>query len=193
MKAADNKYLLINPGVVLTPIVEPVIVALDQLFQAAGRSAYVTRALDDASGQLRTVKKYLVRMALDKKYPEAMMCENPTDKIGDYYVWQLAWSNLLKLGVIINPPLKAVCLMDYFGPQGTGSNRKGKEMPQTKHALPASTGVGCFDMGGSSGEDKTIADELVIVQKAFKKGIAGMVGIVPEHKNNCIHIDCKKV
>lgn len=193
MKAIDNKYLVLNPGVVTTPIVEPVIVALDQYFQAAGMRAKVTRALDDARGQLRTIKKYLTRNALDKVFPEAMLCTNPADKIGQYYVWQLAWSSLLNIGVIINPPLDAVCLMDYYGTTGKGSNRKGKLISHTPHMNPVSTGKGCFDIGGATGEDSTIKDELEIVMKAFKKGIAGLINILPEHNNNCIHCDCIKV
>lgn len=190
MRASDNKYLLLNPGVILTPIVEPVIVALDQVFQAAGKRAYVTRALTDANGQLETIKTYLRVKGLDKKYPEAMLCTNPTDKLGQYYVWQLAWSNLLNSGLIINPALDAICLMDYFGTDGIGSNRKGKLIHHTPHMNPPSTGKGCFDIGGRSGADKTIKDELLIILPAFKKGIKGLINILPEHGNNCIHCDC---
>ncbi len=192
MRAADNKYLIVKSGVILTPIVEPVIVALDQWFQAAGLRAYVTRALTDAYGQLDTVQTYIKVRGLEKMYPEAMLCRNPMDMIGKFYAWQLAWSHLLNLKVIINPPLAAVCLMDYYGPDGKGTNRKGKLIIQTPHMNPVSTGKGCFDIGGKTGMDPTINDELVIVKNAEKKGIKGMIHVLPEHNNNAIHIDCIK-
>lgn len=193
MRALDNKYLIVNPGVILTPIVEPKIVALDQWFQAYGLRAYVTRALTDAYGQLKTIQTYLKVRGLDKMYPEAMICKNPTDMIGKFYAWQLAWSHLLNLRVIINPALDAVCLMDYFGPHGNGPNRKGKVIPHTPHMNPVSTGKGCFDIGGKTGPDPTINDELVVVRAAEKKGIPGMIYVLPEHNNNAIHIDCIKI
>ncbi len=192
MRAADNRFLIVKPGVILTPIVEPVIVAIDQYFQAAGLRAYVTRALTDAYGQLSIIQQFLVQTGLDKKYPEAMNCK-PTDKIGKFYVWQLAWSHLLNIHFIVNPPLDAECLMDYFGTDGIGSNRKGKIIHHTPHMNPVSTGRGCFDIGGKTGADKTIADELLVVQPAYKKGINGLVNILAEHNNNCIHCDCVKI
>ena len=192
MRAADNAYLIINPGVVLTPIVEPVIVALDQYFQSAGIRAKVTRALTDANGQLKVIQGFLVKKGLDKIYPAAMICK-VTDKVGDQYVWQLAWSHLLFIGIVINPPLRAKCLMDYFGPRGDGPNKKGTEINATPHMNPVSTGKGCFDIGGAGGEDKTIKDELLVINVAFKKGVAGLVNVLPEHGNNCIHLDCIKI
>ena len=193
MRAADNKYLILNPGVILTPIVEPVIVALDQWFQAYGLRAYVTRALTDAYGQMHTIQKYLKVNGLDKLYPEAMLCTKPNEMIGQFYAWQLAWSHLLHIGCIINPALDAICLMDYFGPDGKGPNRKGKIIHHTPHMNPVSTGRGCFDIGGKTGLDPTIKDELVVIDAAWKKGIPGWVNKLPEHNNNAIHLDCIKV
>lgn len=193
MSAADNKFLILKPGVILTPIVEPVIVALDQWFQAANLRAYVSRALTDAYGQLNVIKQYLKANGLDKIYPEAMLCTKPTEMIGKFYAWQLAWSHLLYIGVIINPALDAICLMDYFGPDGKGPNRKGKLIRHTPHMNPVSTGKGCFDIGGKTGPDPTIKDELVVVRAAEKKGISGMIFVRPEPNNNAIHIDCIKV
>jgi hypothetical protein len=188
MQAKNNVFLKVKPGVVLTPVIEPVICEMESDFKKANLYAFVTSGLRDAYSQLAIVKKYLKVKGLDKLYPETMACTNPTDMYGGHYVWQLAWSHLLNVGVIINPPLAAVCLMDYYGPNGKGSNRKGKVIGQTPHAKGIS-----FDIGGAGGEDSTIKDELVVVKAAFKRKLKGMISFLPEHNNNAIHIDCKKV
>jgi len=188
MKAADNKYLIVKPGVVLTPVIEPVIVHLDQFFQAAGLRARVTSGLRDAYSQLSIVQHYLRVKGIANLYPEAMATADPKYRVASRYAWQLGWSHLLHMGVIINPPLAAECLMDYFGPSNKGPNRKGKTINQTPHA----NGV-CFDIGGAGGDDATIADELEVMRAAMKKGVPGLVNILPEHNNNAIHCDCRPV
>lgn len=188
LKASQNKYLILKPGVVLTPSTEPVIVRLEPFFQAAGLRARVTRALADAYGQLGVVKQYVKKLGLENMFPEAMACTNPSEEKNGQYVWQMAWSYLLSQRVIINPPLAAVCLLDYFGPNGKGPNRRGRVINQTPHARG-----NCFDIGGAGGDDATIADELRVIEAAVKKGVPGLLNYLPEHNNNCIHIDCKKV
>jgi len=185
MKAADNVFLIVKPGVVLTPVIEPVICKLELYFREANLKAYVTSGLRDAHDQLRIIKKYLLVKGLDKLYPEAMACKHPIEKDRGYYVWQLAWSHLLNVGVIINPPLAAECLMDYYR---NGKNRKGHTINQTPHA----NGV-CFDIGGAGGDDATINDELVVMTKAIKAGVKGLINILPEHNNNAIHCDCVRI
>lgn len=185
-KASENKFLVVKPGVVLTPVIEPVIILLEEEFKAANLVAYVTSGLRDSISQLNIIKKYVKSSGLEKTYPELFKVTNPHEKNGAHYVWQLAWSNLLNKKIIVNPPLPAVCLMDYFGPTGTGANKKGQVINQTPHA----NGV-CFDIGGAGGEDSTIKDELVVMQKAMAKKIKGLINILPEHNNNCIHCDCR--
>jgi hypothetical protein len=185
MKAADNVFLKLRPGVVLTPVIEPVICALEVYFREANLKAFVTSGLRDAHDQLRIVKRYLVVKGLAQLYPAAMACKHPLEKEGKHYVWQLAWSHLLNAGVIINPPLAAECLMDYMR---NGKNRKGTIINQTPHA----NGV-CFDIGGAGGEDATIKDELTVMQRAMKAGVKGLINILPEHNNNAIHCDCVRI
>jgi len=180
--AEDNKWLIVQDSVVLTPVIEPVIVALDKYFEEANHKAYVTSGLRDSKDQLRIIKGYLVRKGLDKKYPEAMSCD-VNDKLpnGDY-VWQMAWSNLLNINVIINPPLPATVLMNYI--RGT-VNRKGKVIGSSPHAPGLALDIG----GGGNG----INDELAIILKAMKdKKIPGLRGYLAERENNCLHVDCQK-
>lgn len=177
---ATNRFLIVNQGVVMAPRAEKVIMALDPFFERANLKARVTRVISTPYDQLRIIRNYLIKKGLDKKYPEAMIC-GLNDKNGDKYIWQTAWSNLLNVGIIINPPLASVCLMDYVR---DGVNKKGQIIQQTPHVRD-----GCFDIGGAGGEDATIADELVVIRTAQKAKVPGIRRVLPEHGNNCIHID----
>jgi hypothetical protein len=183
------RYLTINPAVIITPVITPVIESLEPYFAEAKLQAKVTSGLRDAYAQLRVVKNYVTAKHLDKKYPDIFSAK-PTDLINDptyglVYIWQPAWSELLNIGIIINPPLAAKCLMDYIR---DGKNKKGQLINQTPH----STGM-CFDVGGAGGEFSTIKDELVVMQKAMNDKLPGLINILPEHGNNCIHCDCRPI
>jgi len=184
MSAKDNQWLIVKSSVKLTPVIDPVITALDKFFAEAKIKSYVTSGLRDATDQLEVIRMYLKAKKLDQKYPHAMVCRVDDFEFNEY-AWQMAWSNLLAIGVIINPPLRAKCLMDYMS---GGKNKKGEFINQTPHA----TG-NCFDIGGAGGLNSTIADELVVMEKAMKTGISGLINILPEHNNNAIHCDCRKV
>lgn len=173
----NNKFLIVQASVVLTPSIEPVIIALDPYFEAANLKAVVTSGLRDAAGQLAVIRQYLVKRGLSEKYPAAMTC-----KVEDTNAWQLAWSNLLHVGVIINPPVDAKCLMDTTFDK---RNRKGQLIHQTPHASGTAFNIG----GGGNG----IADELAVVQKAFNEKIPGLVSFLAERENNALHCNCKKI
>lgn len=180
MSARDNKFLIVAANVVLTPVIEPVIIALDPHFERANHKAIVTSGKRNEEDQLRIIRQYLKSKKLDIKYPEAM---NGTahDKLPDgNYNWQMGWSALLNASIIINPPLDAVLLMNYFNAKGV--NRKGDLFRQTPHA----TGKP-FDIGGG---DNGLNDEIAIIEEA-KKDIPAIVGWVIERKNNCLHVECK--
>lgn len=180
MSVKNNKWLIVKENVVLSPSIEPVIIALDEYFGKHQLKAFVTSGYRDENSQLAVVRQYLVKKGLDKKYPKAMTCK-VTDKESDgTYVWQMAWSNLLNIGVIINPPFKAKCLMNYVR---NGVNRIGKEINQTPHASGKAFNVG----GGSNG----IMDELAVLEQAKKEGkIKGLKGYLAERENNALHVDC---
>lgn len=184
----NNKYLKVNKGVVLTPTTDASIAEVDQYFKDC--PSFVTSALRDANDQLRVMRNYLVNKGLDKKYPNTMTC-----KVDDMYydaglgkhlyVWQYAWSNLLNLRVIINPPLAAQVLMDYFGPQGTSKNLKGITINQTAHALGKAYNIG----GGSNGPQ----DEYNCIMAAQKAGCKTIVSFLLERENNALHVNCQKI
>ncbi len=182
MSSKDNKWLIVKEGVVLTPIIEPVIVALDAYFERHNLKAYVTSGVRDAIDQLRVVRSYLTKKGLNTKYLPAMTCKVGDKNPDGTYVWQLAWSNLLNVGVIINPPFKAICLMNYINKDGV--NKKGVAINQTPHAAGTAFNIG----GGSNG----IMDELAVLNDAInEKKIPGLKSFLAERENNALHVNCQ--
>jgi hypothetical protein len=180
MNATNNKWLLVNEGVKLTDSIEPVIVSLDAHFEKNKVRAFVTSGLRDPDAQIKVIQSYLRKKGLDKKYPLVMNCRATDVDAEGHYVWQLAWSHLLSTGLIINPPFRAMCLMDYY--RG-GKNKKGQWINQTPHASGKS-----FDIGGGA---NGMMDEARIVKAALaENSIPGLKGILEEGENNAVHIDC---
>lgn len=187
MKSAfENRFLKVHKLVILTPVIEPVIIALDKYFENEGKVAYVTSGKRDAVSQLSIIRGYLAKTGLDKQYPDAMTCQlNDKKQFGTkiVYVWQPAWSALLNKNVIINPPAAAECLMDYFR---DGKNKKGQIIQPSPHFKGTA-----FDIGGSvDGIDGNVVSELNIIQKAWNNKLPGLKGFLPERNNNCVHCDC---
>jgi hypothetical protein len=180
MNAANNRWLIVKDNVTMTSSIEPVIVALDAYFEKNNLKAFVTSGLRDPGAQLRVIQSYLKRKELDQKYPEAMTCQVTDINPEGHYAWQMAWSHLLSAGIIINPPLRAICLMDYY--RG-GKNKKGQWINQTPHATGKS-----FDIGGGT---NGMTDEARIIKAALaEKSIPGLKGILEEGENNAVHVDC---
>lgn len=181
MGASNNKWLIVKEGVVLTPTIEPVIVGLDKYFEKHKLKAFVTSGYRDADNQLKVVRQYLIKKGLDTKYPQAMTCKVGDKDLNNNYQWQLAWSHLLNIGVIINPPVRAICLMNYIR---NGVNKKGTYINQTPHATGKAFNIG----GGNNG----IMDELAVLQEAFDdKEIVGLKSFLAERENNALHCDCR--
>ncbi len=181
MSAKNNKFLIVQAHVVLTPIIEPVIVSLDAYFEKANLKALVTSGLRDAQRQLETIKGFLTRKGLAEKYKEAMASE-VNDFDGKHYQWQEGWSALLNMGVIINPPLAATCLMHTTY---DSRDRFGKVINQTPHARGTA-----FDIGGGS---DGINLEAEVMALALKDRLPGLLGFLKEHANNAVHCDCRLI
>lgn len=187
MKTAfDNRFLKVHKLVILTPVIEPVIIALDSYFEKEGKIAYVTSGKRDAITQLSIIRGYLAKTGTDKFYPDAMSCKLEDKKQFEgkiVYVWQPAWSALLSKGIIINPPIAAEVLMDYMR---DGKNKKGQIIQPSPHFKGTA-----FDIGGSTdGIDGNVVSELNIIKKALADKLPGLKGFLPERNNNCVHCDC---
>lgn len=176
-KSLKNKFLKVQSHVVLTPVIDQVIYDLDQDF--ADCPSFVTSGYRDSNDQLRVIRNYLKSKGLDKKYPNAMTCAVEDKLSNGEYVWQMAWSNLLNLGVIINPCMPAKCLMDYFS---KGVNKKGKLIGMTPHATKKAFNIG----GGANGP----SDELQRIQRGIARGVKGIKDYLLERENNALHINC---
>lgn len=172
----SNKFLIVQATVILTEKLDSTIVALDKYFEQANLKAIVISGQLSVDEQLDVIRKHLVVKGLAGKYESAMVC-NVTDKDGEQYVWQKAWSNLLNIGVTISPPLAAMVLMDYAKDD---KNMNGKIMggsPQIK---------GEAFIIGNSGDN--IHDELEVLKKAVDDGI--LIQLSVECENNAIVCIC---
>lgn len=178
----DNKFLRVLDSVVLTPTITPVIIALDKYFEAAKLQALVTSGLRNPTDQLRIIRNYLTSKGLASKYPEALTGAVDSTLVlagKTRYTWQAGWSALLNAGIIINPPRRAECLMDY--------TRAGVLIPKGRiiNGSPHFTGK-AFDIGGQA---NGIADEQAVIAKALADKLPGLLDYLPERENNCTHID----
>lgn len=170
MKAYSNRYLIVPPHVVLNEDLDAVLYEIDCDFRENREK--VTSGVRTSEDQLRIIRTYLRSKGLDNTYPEAMTAE-VLDRVegSDHFVWQKGWSALLNAGVIINPPVPAVVLMDYV--RG-GVNKKGQIIGMSPH-----TRGKAFDLSG--------LDSLPIIQGLKLKG--KIKGYLLERENNCLHVD----
>lgn len=177
--SSKNQYLKVNRGVLMTSTIEPVIVALDKYFKEAKLIANVTSGERTSGDQLRIIRNYCAQFKIDVEFPEIKTC-GVLDKIDGLFAWQKAWSRLLNKGIIVNPPLKAECLFDYFR---DGVNKKGQVINQSPHYYGKA-----FDIGGGIDHDPT--NELEVIKKALADKLPGLKGYLLERKQNCLHVDC---
>jgi hypothetical protein len=180
-KSPSNKFLTLNPGVVLTEHIDPVIHDLDKEFIAAGLRAKVTSGLRDPASQLRIIRTALVNNRLAGDYEEAF--DDISGKFiwegQEVYNWQPGWSKLLNVGFIVNPPFTAKCLMDYYRP-GSTENKKGQLIGASPHFRGAA-----FDIGGGA---DGINQEAAVIKGAMGK-VKGLKVYLFERNQNAIHID----
>ncbi len=183
-KAHENKFLILKAGFKNTAIIDPVLTGLDKICEELGIKLLATSGLRDSTDQLDLIRKYLINNGLRNQYEDVFkhnFDEKVTDPThGEIYAWQLGWSRLLNIGVIVNPPKDAICLLDY---KRDGINKKGMLI----HKSPHFNGT-CIDLGGGN---NGLEDELKVVKLAMARKLPGLVGYLYEPKNNAIHLDCE--
>jgi hypothetical protein len=99
------------------------------------------------------------------------------------FQWQKAWSQLLVIGEMVNPPLQAACLFEY--------KRNGSIIPAGKliDISPHMKGT-AFDIGGG----ENLLEKVAIIKDLYEMGtVKGFKGYLVESVNNCIHCDVWKV
>lgn len=185
-RSLSNTHLVVNRSVELTEHIDPVIADLDIYFSSENLHARVTSGKRNPESQLRIIRTALVNNRLADHYQEAFEDINSRTiwEGKDVYSWQPGWSKLLNIGFIVNPPLPAVCLMDYYRP-GSTTNRKGQVINPSPHFNGTA-----FDIsGGADG----IGREAAVIAKAFgEKKVRGLRGYLLERNQNCVHVDCEK-
>lgn len=187
---STNKWLKVNPEVVLTPTLSRTILLLESHFTY--NLAFVTSGKRSNYDQLRIIKDYAKRKAIENLFPEFLESySSPIEKkvvvegFGEIYWWQRVWSKLLNLGIIINPPLAAMVLFDYFRP-GNPVNQKGTI--KGGGVNPHVTGYS-FDVSAGKEKLRVVAE---IVGYAKEEGKAFIKDYLVEAgpEQSAVHIDC---
>lgn len=183
-----NKFLILGDHVIRSGLTDPVIAKLDPFFEKANRKARVSSIYRSPSYQLQIIRHYLKANKLDKIYVKAMT-DGLNQKIkwgGEtIYSWQVGWSKLLNIGILINPPMRAKVLLDYYR---HGINKKGEIIGESQH----STGR-AFDISGRWKLNNTTNEWILEeVKKIVADAIAvdpdlGIIYTLIEHGNDCSH------
>lgn len=172
----DNKYLKPNKDVVLgKPETSRLICLLDPYFGQKNVVAFVTSILRDPKKQLEIIISYAKKLNL----PVNFTSDDVNKKENEYYVWQSTWSKLLNRGIIVSPPIPAICLEDYYVGK---ENRKGKLI----NASPHFTGY-AFDISGNN--LNKIVEVLEFSKENNNEIKKLMKKYLIEHNNNCVHVD----
>lgn len=183
---STNAYLTIASDAKRTPQTDPVIAYLDSKFAMLGIRAIVTSILRTPEQQLKIIRDYCIKRGVTTEYKEILQNRFFTDtiKLGssyeDVYFWQPAWSKLLNIGVIINPPLAAKCLYDYVS---RGVNKKGTTISASTHFFGKA-----FDIGGGP---KGVEEKLKVIKTSTDDPASGIKSFLVERENNAIHINVR--
>jgi hypothetical protein len=193
VKPSENKWLLVRAGAILTPSINPVIVALDEWYRQYQCRSYVTSGLRDPKSQFRIIQQAAITRGLTKEFPKIIGANidsvmiNRTQTVP---IWLPVWSRLLTIGFLVNPPVAACVLFDYVHPKSGKKILAGTLIQPSPHFKGTA-----FDIGGrGESQDQTIDDELEILKLAFDSGtIPDLLAYTVERDNNALHCDCKKV
>lgn len=181
------KWIKVNEGVVLTPTIERTITLLDPYFE--NEPVTVTSGLRTQDKQLEIIAEKVKQHHIEAMFPEWLLFKgNKADvktKIDEhqFYWWQRAWSKLLNLNDIVNPPLPAILLEDYTKP-GTVINKKGSVVDISPHQRG-----NAFDIGGG----RRIHEISNIVSKAKNEKKCFIYSYLTEIVNNAVHINCELI
>ena len=185
-------WLIFTDGVKRTAQTDLVIAKLEPYFEKVSIIGRITSVLRDSTMQLATIQDLAVKnnlVATDFKLDFIYMSMYQGKPVP---YWQIVWSTLLSRGVIVNPPIAAVCLMDYTAANGV--NKKGMTINETPHH----TGL-CFDTGAriwlrpeDVGDNSKLINRLDDIYQIILQASSDGVGIIKEsiileHSNNCCH------
>jgi hypothetical protein len=168
-----------------------------------GLDMEVTRGHSTPREQLETIAKLATENGVF--FPEfdsavkdmETIIDIPT--VGRVYTWARTVSKLLNIGVVVNPPIRMICLFPYERP--SGEQMMGKGINPSPHIKPVPTDEevdeGNYDPCpiDFSAKVNGISNLLLarqIMVRAMAAG-AGIKFVKPEPKNGCIHNDTEKI
>jgi len=188
------------PEAVLDDKQRKIIAAVDPHALAAGVTLTVTRGHSTPIKQLKTIETAA-------RANECLFSEFVPGNVHDQtriwrggkemqaYLWQQTWSALLIKGIVINPPLAAICLEHYHRPNN--EDMFGQIIYPSPHIKELDNPLPCpIDFSArvdrlTRTERTDIALVTEILTKAKDAG-AGIRFIKPEPKNVCVHCDTEK-
>lgn len=183
---AENRFLKYKEGVKRTPAIDRTVQLLDSYFD--GCPSWVTSGLRSPEDQVAIIMEKAKRHGISGDFqefssPDIYPAKHELIDGKPLFWWQRTWSKLLSLGDIVNPPLPAECLSDYFRP-GSHENKKGQIIPLSPHQRGLA-----FDIGGQ--ED--LLGRAKRVMKAFQSGECFIVEYLVENVNNALHCDVRQI
>lgn len=180
-------WLTYRENVKKTPAITRAVELLDPYFD--GESSEVTSGWRAPLDQIRIISEKMKKHGIYNDFPEFDLHMSSDPEFGVevdgeiVYYWQRGWSKLLNIGDIINPPVPAKCLYDYFRP-GSQENKKGQVIQISPHQRGLA-----FDIGG--GQD--LKEKAKRVMRAFQAGDAFIKSYLCEHINNAVHVDVTQI
>ena len=187
-----HKWLSVREGVILSPYTEASIKAVRKYFEKAQHQTEVTSGQRSPEHQVwDAILPIARREGIEKLYSEFMpgivgtwlVNKKVQTAEGLLFWWQRTWSEELWRKYIINPPIDAVCLRNYFRP-GSNENMKGKIISGTPHAKDPGS---CYDIGG--GKDHNPNDEYAILLEAAKDEKCRIKSMTLETTNGAVHVN----
>ena len=179
------KNLKLKDGVEVTDTIVRTINILDNYF--VNEPSIISSGFRTADHQFGLIKNKVKELGIDKLFHEYAMMEGNDFNLKlkldglEIYWWQRAWSKLLNIGFIINPPVPAEILLDYIDPK-TKINKKGRVIDISNHMKG-----NAFDIEGNN----SISQKETCTKKAIEVGDCFIHGYRKEDINNAIHIDCE--
>lgn len=180
--------LFVLPTVTLTPTISRTIQMLDEYFQEL--PATVTSGERSVHQQLLIIFEEALSRGLEKEFleltKESLALPDLMTILTDgttVYWWQRAWSRLLVLGFIVNPPIRAKCLEHYISKKLGVPDKDmfGEFIELSTHQM----GI-AFDISVHTG----IGEKTMRVSRAFKEGHCYIHSYKVEKENQALHVTC---
>jgi hypothetical protein len=185
------KNIIIMENVTVNETIERSLIEIDIFFQ--GHVVKVTSGVRTADDQMQIIARNARRLGIDKEFPEFEMyvgnepgIKYKTEDFEGYW-WHRTWAKLLNIGFIVNPPLPATVLFDYWrpgNPKDDAHNRKGKFIDVSSHQRGWA-----YDLGGGDNLDEVT----IRVLRAKQRNGCHIYSYLKEKVNNAVHVNAVPV